>query len=120
MKDIILALEEKLRLAILENDVSTLRNLLHDHLLFLTPDGKTITKKEDLASHEARTMVAENIESEIESVNFIDHHTAITTLKYKTKGSMLGEPIEGTLKYIRTWKNTAGNWQVISGACLFV
>jgi ketosteroid isomerase-like protein len=108
--------ENKLLEAIKISDVSTLDKMLHDDLLFITPDGQTVTKRMDLDSHRAGTMVVEEITSTIEIINLIEN-TAVSTVIYQTKGKMLGKPIAGKFKYIRVWRLFDETWKVIGGSC---
>jgi len=98
------------------SDVDTLDKLLHDDLLFITPDGQTITKKMDLDSHKSGTMIIEEIIPTIEIVNLIQD-IAVVTIVIDTKGKMLGQPIEGKFRYIRFWKLFENKLKVIGGSC---
>lgn len=115
----LIELEETLRLSILNNDIETLNALLHPRLLFIAPDGNVVTKEIDLASHKAKTMIADSIESKIEKVELYNN-TAVVLVIYKTSGTMLGNPINGTLRYIRIWQKSDTNWMVIGGSCTFI
>ena len=115
----LIELEETLRLSILNNDIETLDALLHPRLLFIAPDGNVVTKEIDLASHKAKTMIADSIESKIEKVE-LHNNTAVVLVTYKTSGTMLGNPISGTLRYIRIWQKSDTNWMVIGGSCTFI
>jgi hypothetical protein len=112
----ILDIENNLLSAMKVSDVDALDKMLHDDLLFITPDGQTITKEMDLASHRAGTMIIEEILPTIEQINIIDD-TAVVTLVYKTKGKMMGTVIEGNFRYIRFWKMFDGALKVIGGSC---
>jgi ketosteroid isomerase-like protein len=108
--------EENLLKAIKASDINVLDELLHDDLLFITPDGQTITKVMDLDSHRSGTMIVDEISSNIELINFIED-TAIVVVVIETKGKMLGQPIEGKFRYLRVWKLFSDNWKVIGGSC---
>ncbi|MES2556186.1 MAG: nuclear transport factor 2 family protein [Bacteroidota bacterium] len=112
----ILQLEQQLLEAIKTSDVETLDQLLHDDLLFIAPNSQTITKELDLASHRKGEMVVESIKPEVEHVQLINN-TAIVVILYHTKGMMLGNPIEGSFKYIRFWQRDGDCWKVIGGSC---
>ena len=70
-KEQIVKAENNLIDAMKINDVDALDDLLHDDLLFITPDGQTITKKMDIDSHKSRTMIIEKINPTIEKINLI-------------------------------------------------
>lgn len=108
--------ENELISAMKAGDVVTLDTLLHDDLLFITPDGQTITKKMDLDSHRSGNMVVELFISNNDAINVFEN-TAISISTVETRGKMLNQPIEGLFKYIRVWKLFNDNWKVIAGSC---
>ena len=116
-KELVVQTEDRLLAAMKAHDITTLDALLHDDLLFLTPDGKTITKAMDLDAHRSGAMVIEKIERTMESIHIIDD-TAVVTLVLDTKGAMLDQPIEGRFKYIRVWKLINGQIKVVGGGCI--
>ena len=115
-RDSIIKMEDQLLEAIKTSDIDTLDKLLHDDLLFITPGGQVITKQMDLTSHRLGTMVIEELVLTIEQINLIEN-TAIVIVVYKTKGKMLGNPIQGRFRYLRNWSIFDGQWKVISGSC---
>lgn len=115
-KEQIIEAENQLLEAIKKSNVSTLDKMLHDDLLFITPDGQTITKAMDLHAHRSGTMVVEEVLPTIELINLIED-TAIVVVVYQSKGKMVGNPIEGTFRYIRIWRLFNESWKVIGGSC---
>ena len=115
-KDAIIELEDELLRAIRSSDISALDKLLHDDLLFIAPNGQVVTKKMDLDSHQAGTMVIEKLIRTIEQVNLIDN-LAVVIVVYETEGKMLGKSIQGHFRYIRIWKQQDGQWKVVGGSC---
>ncbi len=116
-KDQILKLEDELVKAIQSSDIATLDKLLHPDLLFILPNGQTITKEMDLASHRSGTMVVEELNPTIEQINLIES-TAVVIVVYDSKGKMLGKAIQGRFRYIRIWSSFDGNLKVIGGSCI--
>ena len=112
----ILEAENQLISAMKISDLKALDEMLHDDLLFITPDGQTITKAMDLDSHRSGTMIIEEILPVVELINIIDD-TAAVTIHVSAKGKMLGQPIEGKFRYIRVWKLFTDSWKVIGGSC---
>lgn len=112
----IIDLENQLLEAIKVSDVSFLDKILYEDLLFVVPNGNVITKALDLASHRAGEMVVEEIIPSIEQINIIGD-TAVVTVVYDSKGSMLGTPIQGKFRYIRFWKKFPDGMKVIGGSC---
>lgn len=119
IKSQIMEAESQLLSAMKSSDVEALDALLHDDLLFITPDGQTITKQMDLDSHASGNMVIEHIVSTVDLVNVIED-TAVAIITIQTKGKMLNQPIEGKFKYVRVWKSFAGKWKVIAGSCTLI
>src|SRR5688572_9244309 len=115
-KEAIVEIEYKLIEGIKTCNISFLDSLLHDELLFMVPNGQVITKEMDLASHRSGEMVVEQLIPAIEEINIIDD-TAIVIVVYDTKGTMLGNPIEGQFRYIRIWKLFKDGLKVIGGSC---
>ena len=109
-------LESELISAMKASDLVTLDKLLHDDLLFITPEGQTITKKMDMDSHRAGNMVIEVFISNSDFINIFED-TAISISTSETKATMLDEPIEGFFKYIRVWKLVDDHWKFIGGSC---
>jgi ketosteroid isomerase-like protein len=108
--------EARLFKAMTCSDVAALDRLLHEDLLFVTPDGQTITKAMDLASHKARNMVVTEADYTVEQISLIGD-TAVVSIVLRATGTMLGQPIDGTYRYIRIWKWFGIGWQVIGGSC---
>jgi ketosteroid isomerase-like protein len=115
-KALVIQSENLLVAAMKASNIEALESLLHDDLLFITPDGQAITKKMDLDSHRSGTMVVDKINPEIETINIIGD-TAVITIAITAKGSMMGEPIEGKFRYIRVWKLIGNTLKVIAGSC---
>ncbi len=98
------------------SDIDFLDKTIHDDLLCIAPDGKTITKQMDLNAHKAGEMVVDRLDTQIEEISIIGD-TAVSITVYKTEGIMLGNPIEATLKYIRVWKMFPDGLKVIAASC---
>ncbi len=112
----IIEIENQLVEAIKTSDVNLLDCMLHDDLLFIAPNGQTVTKEMDLASHRSGHMEVEQLIANFESVKIIGDN-AVVVVVYNTKGKMLGTPIEGQFRYLRVWKMFADGLKVIAGSC---
>jgi ketosteroid isomerase-like protein len=110
-------LENQLVEAIKKSDIAILDQMLHNDLLFLAPNGQLITKAMDIASHQAGQMIVEELILTIEEINIINDN-AIAIVVYSTKGTMLGNPIQGQFRYIRMWKQFTDGIKVIGGSCI--
>ena len=118
-KNDILEAEHSLIDAIRISDVPYLSRILHDDLLFIIPNGKAITKQEDLDSHRRGDMVVESLTPSFEDIRIIDDLATVIVV-YETKGLMLGIPIKGKFRYIRMWKAFSDGPKVIGGACFML
>ncbi len=112
----ILKAERDLMEGIRQSDVSYLSRVLHDDLLFLIPNGQVITKEMDLDSHRRGDMVVESLVPTFEDIRIIGDSATVVVV-YDTRGSMLGNPIQGRFRYIRVWKECEGVLKVTGGAC---
>lgn len=115
-KDLVLEAEHGLIAGIRNGDVAFLDRILHDELLFIAPNGQVITKQMDLDSHKRGDMVVESLTPAFEAISILGD-TAVVVVAYDTKGSMLGNPIEGKFRYIRIWKAFDDGLKVIGGSC---
>ena len=117
IKEEIIKLEYQLIEAIKSGDFNFIENVLHDDLLFLAPNGQVVTKEMDLTAHKAGQMIVEELVPQFEDFKIVGD-IAISIVVYDTKGSMLGNPISGKLRYIRNWKVFSDSVKIISGACV--
>ncbi len=111
--------EKRLLEAIKSGDVRALDDLLHDDLLFMIPNGQIITKVMDLEAYRTGSMIINEITSHLDLLNLMGE-VAVVTLTIDTKGVMLGQPNEGTFRYIRVWKQFGDSCRVIAGSCIRV
>ncbi|MFC5284473.1 nuclear transport factor 2 family protein [Pedobacter alpinus] len=116
VKEQINALEHQLIDAIKASDIKFLEKHLHNDLLFIAPNGQTITKEIDLMSHRSKQMKVESIAAFFEDIKVVGD-TVIVLVAYQTSGVMLGNPINGRFKYIRFWKKCREDFKIIGGSC---
>ena len=112
----IITIENQLIEAIKTSDVNSLDRMLHDDLLFIAPNGQTVTKEIDLASHRSGQMEVEQLIANFENVKVMGDN-AVVIVVYNTKGKMLGTLIEGQFRYIRVWKMFPDGLKVVAGSC---
>lgn len=110
----IISCEEKLKVAMMNNDVATLNELLSDKLQFVVFDGSVITKNDDLKSHKAKMLKLNKLEFSEREIEIIGEH-AVVTVKAYLEGSFAGNPIKDHLRYLRVWTKTSNGFQVIAG-----
>lgn len=111
----IIQLEEKLRQAMLTNDVDVLDKLINQDLSFITPDGNVATKEMDLQAHKAKLQVITELIPSEQNIK-IDNNTATVTVKMQITGSFGDIDISGVYRYLRIWKQINNSWQIIAGS----
>jgi len=118
-KDSVLEAEMGLIVGIRKSDVQYLSRILHDDLLFIVPNGQAITKQMDLDAHRKGDMVVESLIPSFEDIRILGDMATVIVV-YETKGTMLGNPIQGKFRYIRMWKEYSDGLKVIGGACFML
>ena len=113
----VLDAENQLATALANSDLDSLEALLHDKLLFVGPDGHTITKAMDMKFYRSGIMNIETITPQVESINIIGNNAVVTTFT-QLKGRMSGESFGGKFKYLRVWEYNNGQLKVIAGSCV--
>ena len=114
-KNEILNLENTLYEAIKNSDTEVLDNLLHADLLFIIPDGQTITKEMDLQTYREGNLKVNEITPKVEELHIIAD-LAVITLQMELKGNYNNEPFEAKYKYIRFWKKFPEGIKVVGGS----
>jgi hypothetical protein len=116
-KELVLATENRLLIAVEHSDADTLDLLLHDDLLFHAPNGQVITKDIDLQAHRSGNMIVDYIAATEMTVTIIGDN-AVVSLIIETKGAIFNQPIQGRFRYIRVWKLFDDHLKVIAGSCI--
>ena len=112
--ELIAAMEERLKIAMLDSDVSALDELLADDLIFTSHLGQIMTKQDDLDAHRSGFVKIESIEQTEQQIKLRDQ-MAIASVLSHIKGEFGGEPSEVPLRFTRIWHQTEiGKWQVIA------
>lgn len=116
-KEQVLNAESQLVTALANSDLELLEKLLHDDLIFVGPDGQTITKAMDMKFYRSGIMNIETITPQIENLNLLGNN-AVVTILVQLKGRMSGESFEGKFRYLRVWESDNGKLKVIAGSCV--
>jgi Domain of unknown function (DUF4440) len=107
--------EERLRLAMLANDIAELDALIDDRLLFVTPDAQVHCKQDDLDLY--RTGLQQISRLELIEVRIEVHASvAITVVLAQMAGRFKGHAFEGRYRYVRCWALGAGGWRIAGGS----
>ncbi|MBI3838815.1 MAG: DUF1259 domain-containing protein [Planctomycetia bacterium] len=108
----VLDLERQFESAILHGDLAFFERVLAPEFTHTSQNGKQRNRAEWLANHKPGETPYESLNTDGLSVRVFGP-TAIVTGKIAPKGrSLSGAPIEGEYRFLRTWTNHNGNWQV--------
>ena len=111
----ILAAEERLRQAMLQNDVRVLDELIAPDLLFTGINGQLASKADDLAAHQARLLRLTTIEPVHQDIQLHPGFAVVSALMHLV-GTYAGTPIDQHLRYTRVWVLAAnGSLQITAG-----
>ncbi len=118
----ILEAEERLRQAMLQNDVSVLDELIAPDLLFTGITGQLASKADDLAAHQARLLRLTTIEPVQQTIQLHPGFAVVSALMHLV-GTYDGTPIDQQLRYTRVWvlaqngsvQITAGHMSEVQG-----
>jgi ketosteroid isomerase-like protein len=105
-------LERQLESAILHGDVAFFERTFAPEFTHTSQNGKHRNRAEWLGNHKAGQSPYDSLNTDGLVVR-VYGPTAIVTGKIAPKGrSSTGQPIEGEYRFMRTWVNHDGNWQV--------
>lgn len=113
--DEIIELEERIRRAQLNGDVTELDDLISEDLLFTGPGGELGTKADDLAAHGSGTIRFREHHPEELKVRRISDDVAVSALRARLAVEVDGRIVRGTYRYTRVWARENGKWQVVAG-----
>jgi ketosteroid isomerase-like protein len=104
------ALEEELRQAMLNSDISTLDELIADDLLFTLPTGLVLDKQADLEAHRSGVQKFTSIEIGDRQIRY-SNDWAVVTLK----AELTAKVFSGTYRFTRVWAKRQNRWQIVVG-----
>lgn len=114
--ELAIANEEKLLEAMKTNNIELLDRLLHDELLFNTPDGQTVTKAMDLDNYRSGHVNWRTLTPSDRMIHQIGDNNVVVAVTVEMQGNYFGQEINGKFRYLRVWKQFHDNWQVIAGS----
>jgi hypothetical protein len=115
VKNQILAVEERLRLAMLASNTGALDELIAPSLIFTNHLGQIVSKQGDLALHRSKVLKFHTLEP---SERLIDasEELAVVSVRMKVSGVYADAPFEADFRYTRIWRQSAdGAWRVVAG-----
>lgn len=105
--------ERRLQAAVRSGDVETLDLLLDDRVVYTGPDGRSLTKQEDLEAHRSRALVVDVLDQQDLQVTVVGS-TGVTRVLAVLQGTAGGVPFTARLRYTRTWVHADGTWRVLA------
>jgi len=106
--------ENALRAAMLANDVAALAELLDDDLVFTGPDGRVLSKEDDLSAHRERLLRLDRLDIHETQAHRIGE-MVLTTTQAALAGHFGSMAFEGVFAYTRLWRPSGGVWRVVAG-----
>jgi len=107
--------EDRLRIAMLQSDVSVLNELLDDDLIFTNHLGHIVNKQDDLDAHKSKIIIINEL-TLTEQIVRIYKPVAIVTVKAHIKGMYNLQESDNIFRFTRVWCKTSTNlWQIITG-----
>lgn len=106
-------LEQRLLQAMRTSDVAELDALLADDLLAVGPDGRLLSKAEDLAAHCTGTLRIEAMVPEERALRLLPDG-AVVFVRMAMRGTFQEDPFAGRYCYTRVWRQQHGTAQVIA------
>ncbi|BAZ06592.1 nuclear transport factor 2 family protein [Calothrix sp. NIES-3974] len=117
--ELAIAKEEKLLEAMQTNNIELLDRLLHDELLFHTPDGQTVTKAMDLNNYRSGHVNWRTLTPSDRMIHQIGDNI-IVAVTVEIQGNYFGQEINGKFRYLRVWKQFHDDWKVIAGSVVVI
>ena len=105
--------EQQLQSAVRSGDVEALDRLLDDRVVYTGPDGRSLTKEEDLEAHRSRSLVVEAFDQEDLQLTVVGT-TGVTRVLATLRGSAVGQPFAARLQYTHAWVHAEGAWRILA------
>lgn len=110
----ILAVEERLRIAMLNSDVDTLDELLASELIFTNHLGQVLSKQDDLAAHQSGALAIRELIPSEQNIKLIGD-VAIVSVRMSLSGSYAGQESNGDFRFTRVWTlSERGTWRIVA------
>jgi hypothetical protein len=104
--------EDRLQRATLDGDVTTLDLLLDDHVIYTGPDGRQVSRQQDLDAYASGAVEITAYHEEHRSVRVLGR-TGLTWVLAEVRGRAGDQRFGARLRYTRTWAYADG-WRVVA------
>lgn len=105
--------ESRFQRALSANDIDELDRMLHADVRFTGPDGLTIDKAADMASHRTQAFTWTTVDELDREVQIIDG-VGITRATLHLVGTVGEQEVDVVLAYTRTWLPSENGWIIIA------
>jgi len=115
-EEAVAAAEARLLAAQFASDVDALDALLADELVFVAPDGRFMTKADDLEAHRSGALRFERfdlIERRLQPAG----DCVVAMVQARIGGRWNGEPFGGRGVWTRVWRPDGDGWVVAAAHC---
>lgn len=99
--------------ALVNNDTAVLKRLYADDFIYTNPEGRILTKEQQVNSIAVSEMNLEAGKSEDVKVKIFGN-TAVMTGSFLAKGNYRGNPITINERYTTVWIKTDTSWQMVA------
>ena len=105
-------LEQQLKVAMLNSDISALDELLASDLIFTNHLGQIMTKQDDLNAHKSGVVKIDQIELIDQNIKMLND-VAVVTVQASILGSFNGYSSQSEFRFTRVWcKSSDHKWLV--------
>lgn len=109
----VLKCEQKLIDAYKSNNTEIISTIYHDNLIFNSPDGRTMTRIDDIESLKSGVLTIYEYNPSNNLINLIDD-VAVVSVSIHIKGKIAGNAFEHDFKFLRVWKRVEAEWKLIA------
>ncbi len=115
LRDQIVELEERLRLAMLRSDTGVLNELIAPELMFTNHLGQFVRKQDDLDFHKSGVLQLKELVPSEQHIK-LNAGFAIVSVLMHLLGTYEGNPIDFSIRYTRIWATSpSGAMQIVAG-----
>lgn len=114
MEKEIVELEEAVRAAQLAQDYGFLERVLADDFRFFTPQGRAITKREDIDQYKFGYLKMKTVEISDRTIN-IYGTAAVVRFNVKFEGQAGTYPFSSNFAFTRVYTQNTGSWKMVAG-----
>ncbi len=111
----IMEVEERLRQAMMQDDIRVLDELISPDLLFTNHVGQLVSKEDDLAFHRAGILRLKAMEPSQQHIQLHPDFAVVSVLMHLI-GTYEGVPVDQHIRYTRIWAIAPNrSFQIIAG-----